>query len=87
MVEDRTLALLKLVMILPLMGFIALCIKLDSPGPVFFRQKRYGFSNQLFEVLKFRTTHVAFQDEHAERLSSRGDPCVTRVGAFLGRQP
>lgn len=61
-------------MILPLMGFIALCIKLDSPGPVFFRQKRYGFNNQLIEVLKFRTTHVAFQDEHAERLTRPHQP-------------
>ncbi|MGH8625389.1 MAG: sugar transferase [Gammaproteobacteria bacterium] len=44
-----------------------------------------GFNNQLIEVLKFPTRHVAFQDEHAERHSSRGDPRVTRVRAFLRR--
>lgn len=64
------------------MRFIVPCIKLDSPGRVFFRQKRYGFNNQLIDVLKFRTRHVACQDEHAERPTSRGDP---RVGACLRR--
>jgi exopolysaccharide biosynthesis polyprenyl glycosylphosphotransferase len=64
---------------------IALAIKLDSPGPVFFRQKRYGFNNQLIEVLKFRTMYHSARDEKAERLTSRNDPRVTRLGAFLRR--
>lgn len=85
MLEDRTLALLILVLILPVMGFIALCVKLDSPGPVFFRQKRYGFNNQLIDVLKFRTMYMSCQDDHAERLTTRDDLRVTRVGSFLRR--
>jgi Undecaprenyl-phosphate glucose phosphotransferase len=84
-VEDRLLSTLILMLIgLPMLA-IALAIKLDSPGPVFFRQKRYGFNNQLIEVLKFRTMYHSARDENAERLTSRNDPRVTRLGAFLRR--
>jgi Undecaprenyl-phosphate glucose phosphotransferase len=82
-IEDRVLAALLLVMILPVMGFIALCIKLDSPGPVFFRQKRYGFNNQIIDVVKFRTLRFEQQDDLAKQLVTRNDPRVTRVGRFL----
>jgi Undecaprenyl-phosphate glucose phosphotransferase len=82
-IEDRVLAALLLVMILPVMGFIALCIKLDSPGPVFFRQKRYGFNNQIIDVVKFRTLRFEQQDNLAKQLVTRNDPRVTRLGRFL----
>jgi Undecaprenyl-phosphate glucose phosphotransferase len=84
-VEDRLLAALILALIVLPMLAIALLIKLDSPGPVFFRQKRYGFNNQLIEVLKFRTMRHSARDENAERLTSRNDPRVTRFGALLRR--
>ena len=84
-VEDRLLGLLILLLISPVMMAIALLIKLDSPGPVLFRQKRYGFNNQLIEVLKFRTMHHELSDATAERLTQRNDPRITRVGAFLRR--
>ncbi len=84
-IEDRVLAALILTLIAPLMLFIAALIKLDSPGPVFFRQKRYGFNNELIEVLKFRTMHHAAQDPNAEQLTRRNDPRITRIGAFLRR--
>ncbi len=83
--EDRVLAAAILVVIAPVMLIVATAIKLDSPGPVFFRQKRFGFNNQLIEVLKFRTMHHDQCDEHAERLATRNDPRVTRLGAFLRR--
>ena len=82
-IEDRVLAALLLVVMLPVMGFIALCIKLDSPGPVFFRQKRYGFNNQVIDVVKFRTLRFEQQDDLAKQLVTRNDPRVTRVGRFL----
>ena len=82
-IEDRVLAALILIMIAPLMALIALAIKLDSPGPVFFKQKRYGFNNQLIEVLKFRTMFNDRRDDNAETLTQRNDPRVTRLGAFL----
>jgi Undecaprenyl-phosphate glucose phosphotransferase len=84
-IEDRTLAALALVFLAPLLATIALLIRLDSPGPVLFRQKRYGFNDQLIEVLKFRTMHDHARDQNAEQLTRRNDPRVTRVGAFLRR--
>lgn len=69
----------------PLMALIALAIKLDSRGPVLFRQPRYGFHGNLIEVYKFRTLYHDQSDPWAERLTEPGDPRVTPVGAFLRR--
>jgi Undecaprenyl-phosphate glucose phosphotransferase len=84
-IEDRVLGALILTAIAPLLLAIALLIKLDSPGPVLFRQKRYGFNNRLIEVLKFRTMYADKTDANAEQLTQRNDPRITRVGAFLRR--
>jgi len=84
-IEDRLLGAAILAMIAPLMLAIAIMIRLDSPGPVLFRQKRYGFNNQLIEVFKFRSMHAHMADANAEQLTRRNDPRVTRVGAFLRR--
>jgi len=84
-VEDRVLAGALLLFFAPLLALLALAIKLDSPGPVFFRQKRYGFNQDLFECWKFRTMHQHRTDAHAEVLTRRDDDRVTRVGRFLRR--
>jgi Undecaprenyl-phosphate glucose phosphotransferase len=84
-IEDRLLGGLILTLIAPLLLVVALLIKLDSRGPVFFRQKRYGFNNQLIEVWKFRTMFTDKTDANAEQLTRRNDPRITRVGAFLRR--
>jgi len=84
-VEDRILGVLILALISPVMLAIALLIRLDSRGPVLFRQKRYGFNNELIEVLKFRTMYQDRCDSAAEQLTQRNDPRITRVGAFLRR--
>jgi Undecaprenyl-phosphate glucose phosphotransferase len=84
-IEDRILAALIVAMISPLMLAIALLIRLDSPGPALFRQKRYGFNNELIEVLKFRTMYQDRSDANAEQLTQRNDPRITRLGAFLRR--
>ena len=84
-IEDRVLGAAILTMISPLMLAIAIMIKLDSPGPVFFRQKRYGFNNQLIEVFKFRTMYTHMTDHNAAQLTRRNDPRITRLGAFLRR--
>ncbi len=84
-VEDRLLATLILLLIAPVMIAITILIKLNSAGPVFFRQKRYGYNNQLIEVLKFRTMYHDRQDLRAELLTQRNDPRVTPIGAFLRR--
>ena len=67
----------------PLMALVALAIKLDSRGPVLFRQKRYGFNNELIEVFKFRSMYVDQADANAAKLVTKDDPRVTRVGRFI----
>ena len=83
--EDRLLAGGLLIALAPLLALIALAIRLDSPGPVFFRQKRYGFNHNLFDCWKFRTMHHHMTDANAEVLTRRDDARVTRVGRFLRR--
>ena len=82
-IEDKVLAVLTLVVLAPLMGLVALAVKLDSPGPVIFRQKRYGFNNELIEVFKFRSMYADQVDGKAAKLVTRNDPRVTRVGRFI----
>jgi len=83
--EDRLLAALILLLIAPLLLLIALAIKLDSPGPVFFRQARKGWSGKVFHIWKFRSMFVHQPEPGVVRQATRGDPRVTRVGAFLRR--
>ncbi len=73
-----------LVLLMPLLAGIALAIKLDSPGPVFFRQTRHGYGNSHFEVFKFRSMRV-MEDGAAFCQAMRNDPRVTRVGHFIRR--
>lgn len=82
-IEDLLLALLALAFALPLMILVALAIKLDSPGPVLFRQKRYGYNNKLIEVFKFRSMYCDRADANAERQTTRNDDRITRVGRFI----
>jgi len=82
-IEDKAISAVLLLLALPLMLMIAAAIKLDSRGPVFFRQQRYGFNNELIQVYKFRSLYHNRQDIQAEKLVTRNDPRVTRVGAFL----
>ncbi|MGV6818665.1 MAG: undecaprenyl-phosphate glucose phosphotransferase [Thiotrichales bacterium] len=83
--EDKILGNIILFLIAPVMLLIALAIKLDTPGPVFFKQRRLGFNNQLIEVYKFRSMQADKMDADANKLATRNDPRVTRVGQFLRR--
>lgn len=80
---DRVVGGLALIALSPLLLLTALAVKLDSRGPVFFRQKRYGFNNELIEIYKFRSMYVDKLDATASRLVTKGDPRVTRVGRFI----
>jgi Undecaprenyl-phosphate glucose phosphotransferase len=73
------------VLLSPLLAMVAILIKLDSKGPVLFRQKRHGFNNEPIEVLKFRTMTTCDDACHKFRQAVRGDSRVTRVGRFLRR--
>ena len=80
---DRSLAALLIVLPSPVLALTALAVRLDSKGPVLFKQRRYGFNNELIEIFKFRSMHVDLGDAHAVRLVTRGDPRVTPVGRFI----
>ncbi len=80
---DKIVGSLALILFAPVMAVIALLIKLDSKGPVFFRQKRQGFNNELIEVYKFRSMYADLADAEASKLVTKDDPRVTRVGSFL----
>ena len=80
---DKVVGSIALALLTPLMLLVALAVKLDSKGPVFFRQKRYGFNNGLIEVLKFRSMHTDNCDATAAKLVTKNDPRVTRIGRFI----
>jgi Undecaprenyl-phosphate glucose phosphotransferase len=80
---DRIVGSLILLAALPVMAVTAIAIKLDSRGPVLFKQKRYGFNNELIEVFKFRSMYTDQSDATASKLVTKGDPRVTRVGRFI----
>ena len=82
---DAAVSLTLLVFLAPLMLLTALLIKLESRGPVLFKQPRYGFGKQVINVYKFRSMYHEMSDELADRLTERDDPRVTKVGAFIRR--
>jgi exopolysaccharide biosynthesis polyprenyl glycosylphosphotransferase len=80
---DVTGALIGLALYLPLLPFLMLAIKLDSPGPVFYRQARVGKGGKVFQLIKLRTMVAdAEADGHAQR-AQKSDPRITRVGRWL----
>ena len=80
---DRVVGGLILLAALPVMGLVALAVKLDSPGPVLFRQKRFGFNNERIDVFKFRSLYHHQADPTASKVVTKDDPRVTRVGRFI----
>jgi exopolysaccharide biosynthesis polyprenyl glycosylphosphotransferase len=67
----------------PLLIGIAVAIKLTSAGPVFFRQKRYGYHNRRFWIFKFRTMYTHLGDQSGTQQTTNGDARVTAIGRFL----
>ncbi len=85
-VLDRLVAACLVLLLLPVLVAVALLVRLDSPGPVLFRQRRHGRNNAVIEVLKFRT--MRWSDSvtgSGAQQTQRGDQRVTRCGAFLRR--
>lgn len=81
---DLVLGTMALIAFAPLLTLVAGLIKLDSRGPVFFRQTRYGYNQEPFRIVKFRTM-VTLEDGAVVRQAQRNDVRVTRVGRFLRR--
>ena len=84
-IEDRVIAVFGLVLLSPVLLLTALILKLTSPGPVLFRQERFGFNNVRISVLKFRSMRVDRQDISGTERTTRGDPRVTRFGRIIRR--
>lgn len=83
--EDYALALVALLLLTPALLIIAAAIRIDSGGPVLFRQKRLGFNNEIFEIFKFRTMEHLTENDGPVIQATRHDRRVTRVGRFLRR--
>lgn len=82
-VTDRIFALLALIILSPIFLILMIAIKLDSRGPVFFKQKRVGIYKEHFDILKFRTMYVDAPADIATHLLQNPEQYITRVGKFL----
>lgn len=80
---DLALCIPIIVALAPVLVLVSIAIKLDSPGPVFFRQRRIGRNNAYFDIIKFRSMHVAQLDQHGAKSTQRQDKRVTRVGRLI----
>ena len=80
---DFTVSLVALIVLSPLFAVVAIAIKLDSKGPVIFKQERLGFGGNVFLIYKFRSMCVGAEQTGTGQYSFEGDPRVTKVGRFL----
>jgi exopolysaccharide biosynthesis polyprenyl glycosylphosphotransferase len=80
---DLSITVPLLIVLLPLLAVVALAVKLDSPGPILFKQDRVGRGNRLFKVLKFRSMRAELGDARGSRSASRDDDRITRSGRFI----
>jgi Undecaprenyl-phosphate glucose phosphotransferase len=80
---DKFVGSLALICIAPVMLLVALAIRLDSKGPILFKQRRYGFNNEMIDIYKFRSMYADQADPTASKLVTKNDPRVTRVGRFI----
>ena len=84
-VTDKIIAALAIIALSPILLAAAIAVRLDSNGPIIFKQKRYGFNNELIEIYKFRSMFTDASDASASKLVTKEDPRVTKVGRFIRR--
>ena len=82
-VADIVLSIIVMLLLLPVYLAVAIIIKLDSKGPVIFKQERVGYHNKVFNIYKFRSMVADAEKDNVPQLSSENDPRVTRVGHYL----
>ena len=82
-IVDFIVAFLGIMILSPLFAFLMIAIKLDSPGPVLFKQKRVGIHKKHFNILKFRTMRIDTPKDTPTHLLENPDMYITRVGKFL----
>ena len=81
---DISISAIALILLLPLLTAVALLVKIDSSGPIFFRQRRRGFNQEEFRIWKFRTM-TSLDDGNKIKQAKKNDPRLTRIGAWLRR--
>jgi len=81
--EDRVLSAILIVMFSPILAAVALAIRLESPGPIIFRQKRFGYNNEVFHIFKFRSMYHGGKIPEKTVQATKDDPRITRVGRFI----
>lgn len=84
-IEDLVLGSLIVLLISPVLLAVAIAVRLDSPGPIFFRQKRMGWNGKIFRIWKFRSMYVHQPEAGTVKQAQKGDPRITPVGAFIRR--
>jgi putative colanic acid biosynthesis UDP-glucose lipid carrier transferase len=84
-IEDRVLTLFGLILVSPVMLLTAALIKIESPGPVFFRQARTGWDGKVFRIWKFRSMRIHTTENGVVAQATKNDPRITRVGQFIRR--
>jgi len=80
---DRAIALVAIIMLFPVMLAVGLAVRIESKGPIIFKQKRFGFNNELIQVFKFRSMYTDMADVSAAKLVTKNDPRVTKVGRII----
>lgn len=80
---DFTLSFIGLIILLPILLILMVAIKLDSPGPIFFKQKRIGIHKSCFDILKFRTMKVDTPKDVPTHLLENSERYITRLGKFM----
>jgi Undecaprenyl-phosphate glucose phosphotransferase len=80
---DRAIALVAIIVFSPIMAAVAIAVRAESKGPIIFKQKRFGFNNELIEVYKFRSMFTEMSDASATKLVTKNDPRVTKVGRII----
>ena len=81
--EDRVLSAMLIVLFAPVLAAVALAIRLESSGPIIFRQKRYGYNNEIFYIFKFRSMYPGDQMPEKTVQATKDDPRITKVGRFI----
>ncbi|MET0005645.1 MAG: undecaprenyl-phosphate glucose phosphotransferase [Candidatus Thiodiazotropha sp.] len=84
-IEDRVLALMFLILASPIMLITAILIKVESHGPIFFRQERTGWDGKHFRIWKFRSMRLHTEKDGIVKQATRDDPRITRIGRFIRR--
>jgi Undecaprenyl-phosphate glucose phosphotransferase len=84
-VFDRFAAAIGIIILSPVLLALSAAIRLDSKGPILFRQNRYGFGDRVIQVYKFRTMKAESSDANGEKQTEANDPRITRIGGFLRR--